>query len=78
MLIAGLGNQLLLWADELCRGFVDRGFHVVRFDNRDVGLRAPVAHGAEYDLSDMAHDVVGLLDHLGIERPTWSGPRSAG
>ena len=68
LLVGGLGNQLLMWAEELCWSFVDRGFHVVRFDNRDAGLSTRLPEGAEYDLSDMARDVVGLLDGLGIER----------
>lgn len=37
LMIMGLGAQMVVWDEELCRGFVDRGFHVVRFDNRDVG-----------------------------------------
>ena len=38
LLIAGLGGQLLAWSDEMCESFVNRGFFVIRFDNRDVGL----------------------------------------
>ena len=38
VLVGGLGSQLISWDDELCQSFVDRGFFVVRFDNRDVGL----------------------------------------
>jgi pimeloyl-ACP methyl ester carboxylesterase len=38
LLVMGLGGQAIAWADELCRGFVDRGFFVIRYDNRDVGL----------------------------------------
>ncbi|OWY61995.1 alpha/beta hydrolase [cyanobacterium TDX16] len=38
LLIMGLGAQMLGWPDPFCEGLVDRGFHVVRFDNRDVGL----------------------------------------
>lgn len=38
LLVAGLGAQLLAWPEPFCEGLVDRGFHVVRFDNRDVGL----------------------------------------
>ncbi len=38
LLISGLGSQLINWRDELCGELVDRGFRVIRFDNRDVGL----------------------------------------
>jgi pimeloyl-ACP methyl ester carboxylesterase len=38
LLVNGLGSQATSWDVELIEGFVDRGFHVIRFDNRDVGL----------------------------------------
>ncbi|MGL4543206.1 MAG: alpha/beta fold hydrolase [Polymorphobacter sp.] len=38
LLVMGLGAQLTLWPVELCEALVARGFHVIRFDNRDVGL----------------------------------------
>jgi pimeloyl-ACP methyl ester carboxylesterase len=38
LLIMGLGAQLTLWPIELVDALVARGFHVVRYDNRDVGL----------------------------------------
>ena len=38
LLIMGLGAQAIAWPDEFCQGFVDRGFFVIRYDNRDVGL----------------------------------------
>lgn len=38
LLINGLGSQLVNFEVEFCEGFVDRGFFVIRFDNRDVGL----------------------------------------
>jgi len=37
LLVMGLGSQMVHWDVELCQGIVERGFHVVRFDNRDVG-----------------------------------------
>ena len=36
--LPGLGSQLLLFDVDLCEAFVDRGFHVIRMDNRDAGL----------------------------------------
>ena len=38
LLIMGLGAQLTLWPVELCEALVSRGFRVIRYDNRDVGL----------------------------------------
>ena len=38
LLIAGLGSQMLAWSDEMCETFANRGFFVIRFDNRDIGL----------------------------------------
>jgi pimeloyl-ACP methyl ester carboxylesterase len=38
LLIMGLGMQLIAWPDELVAALLSRGFRVVRFDNRDIGL----------------------------------------
>jgi pimeloyl-ACP methyl ester carboxylesterase len=38
LLIMGLGMQLTGWPDELVQVLVSRGFRVLRFDNRDIGL----------------------------------------
>ncbi len=42
LLVMGLGAQMTAWPVELCEALVDRGFHVVRFDNRDVGRSTKV------------------------------------
>ena len=34
----GLGAQLLLWRNGFCEHLVNRGYRVIRYDNRDVGL----------------------------------------
>jgi pimeloyl-ACP methyl ester carboxylesterase len=79
LLIMGLGTQMLGWPDGFCTALTDRGMHVIRFDNRDIGLSmhmtdAPAPDvgaaltgdhsSASYTLSDMARDTVGLLDAL--------------
>src|SRR5437588_11907036 len=81
LLIMGLATQMLGWPDEFCRQLADRGFFVVRFDNRDSG-RSTHVKGAPptagqlvrrridpvlYTLSDMADDARGLLRELGVE-----------
>jgi pimeloyl-ACP methyl ester carboxylesterase len=50
LLIMGLGSQMIYWDEDLCQGFADRGFYVVRFDNRDVGLSSKIDGRAHTDL----------------------------
>lgn len=38
VLIMGLGAQMIIWPDEFCQLLAERGFRVIRFDNRDIGL----------------------------------------
>jgi pimeloyl-ACP methyl ester carboxylesterase len=82
LLVAGLGQDLTAWPDPLVDGLVDRGFRVVRHDNRDAGRSSRIAapppatwrqllgrpRPEAYTLQDMADDAVTLLDHLGIDR----------
>ena len=44
LLIMGLAVQMILWPDVFCRMLVDKGFRVIRFDNRDVGLSSHLDH----------------------------------
>lgn len=82
VLVAGLSYDLTSWPQRMVDALVARGFRVVRPDNRDVGrssrmpqrppttwelIRSTPVPGS-YDLADMAGDVLGLLDHLGIDR----------
>jgi pimeloyl-ACP methyl ester carboxylesterase len=82
LLIMGLGTQMVAWHDEFCSRLAERGFFVIRHDNRDIGRSthldgAPVPsllqlakrdRNSAYTLADMAGDSVGVLDHLGIEK----------
>lgn len=38
LLIMGFGAQLTLWPEELVEALAQRGFRVIRYDNRDIGL----------------------------------------
>jgi pimeloyl-ACP methyl ester carboxylesterase len=80
LLIMGLGTQMIGWPDEFCRQLAERGFHVVRFDNRDIGRstringRPPTPRQLVtrkiapvlYTLGDMANDAAGLLRQLDL------------
>jgi pimeloyl-ACP methyl ester carboxylesterase len=78
LLVMGLGMQMIGWDEDFIGLLVDTGHHVVRFDNRDVGLSSHMPEapdlmaafggdtsGAPYLLEDMADDTAGLLDVLG-------------
>ncbi len=80
LLVMGLATQMIAWHEDFCEQLAGRGFHVVRFDNRDIGrsthmsFRPPTPlqllrrrFGPEqYTLSDMATDTTGLLRALDL------------
>jgi pimeloyl-ACP methyl ester carboxylesterase len=81
LLVQGLGAQLTSIEDGLCQELASRGFLVVRYDNRDVGLSTWFDHARPvnlaaiyggdhaslaYTLEDMADDAVAVLDAAGV------------
>ncbi len=73
MLLHGLGSSMLVFPEDLCAGFVDRGFSVLRMDHRDSGLSTVLPDGARYTLEDMAGDAVAVLDAAGRDRAVVCG-----
>jgi pimeloyl-ACP methyl ester carboxylesterase len=82
LMVMGLATQMIAWQDGLCRLLAERGFRVIRFDNRDIGRSTKIESAgvpsrldlltgrratAPYLLRDMAKDAVGLLDFLEID-----------
>jgi pimeloyl-ACP methyl ester carboxylesterase len=65
LLVNGLGSQCINFKVEFCERFVARGFHVIRFDNRDVGLSSHLKGGPRYTVEDMARDGFAVLDAVG-------------
>ena len=68
LLIMGLGMQLVGWHDDLVQQFVSRGFRVIRFDNRDIGL------SQGFDQAGVPNIAMAGLKHLvGMPvRPTYT------
>ncbi|MFW9970168.1 MAG: alpha/beta fold hydrolase [Candidatus Odinarchaeota archaeon] len=54
LLFTGLGSQLIAWSDEICQKLADKGFYVIRFDNRDVGLSTKFEDAAIPDMTEIA------------------------
>jgi pimeloyl-ACP methyl ester carboxylesterase len=82
LLAMGLGMQMIAWNEDFCALLAERGFRVVRFDNRDIGrstkidsvgmpkrldLIAGRRASAPYLLRDMAADTIGLMDQLDVD-----------
>jgi pimeloyl-ACP methyl ester carboxylesterase len=67
VLINGLGSQCINYPVEWCELFVAEGYRVVRLDNRDVGLSSKL-DGVAYTPSDMANDVIAVLDAVDVDR----------
>ncbi|MDE0495346.1 MAG: alpha/beta hydrolase [Acidimicrobiaceae bacterium] len=73
ILLHGLGSSMLVWPEDMCAGFVDRGFFVLRMDHRDSGLSTVLPEGARYTLEDMAGDAMAVLDAAGCRRAVVCG-----
>ena len=81
LLVMGLATQMIGWHEDFCGELAERGYRVIRYDNRDVGHSThledePMPGTVEmllgtgtpaYTLSDLAADAAGLLDALEID-----------
>jgi pimeloyl-ACP methyl ester carboxylesterase len=80
LLVMGLATQMIAWHDDFCEELAGRGFHVVRFDNRDVGRSTHMDfpppttkqlitrrfRPEQYRLGDMGEDAAGLIRELDL------------
>jgi pimeloyl-ACP methyl ester carboxylesterase len=93
LLVMGLATQMIAWDEGFCGMLAERGFRVVRFDNRDIGRSTKIRSAgvpnvlemivgrrgsAPYLLRDMAEDTFGLMDHLGIDSAHLAGASMGG
>ena len=94
LLVMGLGGPMTWWDPALCRMLAERGFYVIRYDNRDTGRSTKVGGRVTRRCWSAPSPAAGsgrrtasatwpptpsrLLDHLGLDRPTSPGCRWAG
>jgi len=79
VLAHGASASMLWWDAELCQRLADAGRFVVRYDQRDTGLSTTYPIGEPgYSHADLAADVLGIMDHLGIEKAHLVGCSMAG
>jgi pimeloyl-ACP methyl ester carboxylesterase len=65
LLVMGLGAQMIWIHPDFCQDLVDRGFYVIRFDNRDVGLSTWIT---DHHI-DVLASITGLLQGQDVEAP---------
>ena len=74
LLIMGSASSLLWWDEALCQMFVDKGFFVIRYDNRDTGLSTGYPVGKPvYDFETMSDDAIRILDAYQIDKAVFFG-----
>ena len=57
LFVMGLGGQMIAWPEMYMTGLVDAGFHVVRYDNRDVGLSQKFDDAGMPDFEGLVKDL---------------------
>ena len=73
LLIIGWVTQMIGWDEELCKEWARKGFYVIRFDNRDIGLSTKMEEAGVPDLMAAIKagrkgekvDAPYTLDHMG-------------
>jgi pimeloyl-ACP methyl ester carboxylesterase len=69
LLIMGNSAPGLVWPDAFCTALAERGFYVVRFDQRDTGLSIFIDFdAAPYSLDTLAADAFAVLDAFGARK----------
>ena len=71
LLVMGHNSTSMLWSAHFYQPFVDQGYEVIRYDNRDVGLSSWVRKWDRknpYSLEDMARDGIAVLDDAGVNK----------
>lgn len=74
LLISGATVSLLYWDADFCKQLADKGYFVIRYDNRDVGKSTTYNIGSiSYDITDVADDAVNILDAYKIKKANIMG-----
>lgn len=69
LLIMGATASMIYWEEEFCKRLSDQGFHVIRYDNRDVGKSITYKYGhPEYTFEDLADDAIQVLDGYKVDK----------
>ena len=74
IMVLGLGQDIATWGFQIAE--LSKHVRLIVFDNRDSGKSSRCAD--DYTTESMARDILGLMDHLGIERTHLLGTSMGG
>ncbi len=67
LLMMGATASMIWWDDQFCKKLADRGYYIIRYDNRDTGKSTFYKSGTTpYTILDLADDAVAVLDSYKI------------
>lgn len=79
LLIMGAASSMIWWETPFCELLVEKGFFVIRYDNRDTGKSTCYPPGKlEYTFEDLADDAIRVLDSYNIEKAVIMGMSMGG
>ncbi|WP_217560728.1 alpha/beta fold hydrolase [Paenibacillus sp. GbtcB18] len=79
LLIMGATASMLWWEEDFCRLLAEKGFFVIRYDNRDTGRSVSYEPGRPgYTFEDMADDAIAVLDAYGVKKAHFTGMSMGG
>lgn len=69
LLIMGATSSMIWWEEEFCKTLSNQGFHVIRYDNRDVGKSITYEYGHPgYTFENLADDAIQVLNAYKIDK----------
>ena len=69
LLVMGAASSMIWWEEPFCHALAEKGFYVIRYDNRDTGKSTSYPPGAPgYTFEEMADDAMRLLDAYEIQK----------
>jgi pimeloyl-ACP methyl ester carboxylesterase len=66
LLIMGFSAQMTMWPTALCEGLAAKGFRVIRFDNRDIGLST---HLSKFGAPNIGEAMMKAMSGQPVEAP---------
>lgn len=74
LLLGGATVSMLYWEEEFCQRLAQKGFFVIRYDNRDVGRSTTYHPGTTpYDIEDLVEDTMAILDGYHLQKAHFVG-----